>query len=286
MQVFSRTVPGLGRLHYAPEVVGMTSENIPTITEQLYSQYGKGMTFKVELYQPYSEELIVAFQQNGWVKANSVQHRNTVIVDLSGTEEELFARIKKRARYEVRVSQRNNVRIEKVDVTQERLDLLATLMDITAKRSGAFFRKNTYTSKYWHSFAKTNQGSLYFAWHETDLLAGAYVVNYGKTAWYKDGGSVRQKANFMGPRLLQWEIMKDLQSQGVKYYDLCGIPADEELETSPMKGLHTFKTGFASETTRFMPAMELPFGHRYPIWPKTERQFLRFYAGFTRDFWY
>lgn len=286
LQVFSRTVPGLGRLHYAPNVAGITPDFISPLTTQLREQYGRGLVFKFEPCQPHSEPLIAAFKAAGWVQGNSVQYRNTVIVDLNGTDEALFARIKKRARYEIRVAQRHNVRVEKVEVTQQRLDLLATLMDITATRSGAFFRKNTYTNKYWHSFARNSQGSLYFAWHDYDLLAGAFIVTYGKNAWYKDGGSVRQKSNFMGPRFLQWEIMRDLKAQGIEHYDLSGIPGNEELETSPMKGLHTFKTGFSNDTVRLMPAMELPFGKRYPVWPKTELQFLRLYSGFRKDFWY
>ena len=286
IQVFSRTVPGMGRVHYAPEVSGVDQQNISAITQQLKSQYGRGLLFKLEPYQEYSEELISAFTENGWRIANSVQYRNTVVVDLEGTEEEMFARLKKRARYEVRVAERNNVRVEKVAVTPEKLNLLAELMNITAKRSGAFFRKNTYTSKYWQAFAKSGQGSLYFAWHGMDLLAGAFVIQYGQTAWYKDGGSVRHKSNLMGPRFLQWEIMKDLQSQGIKSYDLCGIPAENERETSSMKGLYTFKTAFAHDTVQLMPAMELPFGKRYSLWPKSERNFLRLYSGFTKDFWY
>lgn len=286
IQVFSRTVPGLGTLHYSPEVSGITADNIPTLTKQLYSQYGKGLAFKLELYQPYSERLVKAFENSGWVQGRSVQHRNTIIVDLKGTEEDLIGRLRKRARYEVRVAQRNNVRIEKVSVTPERLGLLATLMNITAKRSGAFFRKSAYTNRYWQSFANTNQASLYFAYHDMDLLAGAFVITYGNGAWYKDGGSVRQKSNLMGPRFLQWEIMRDLQSQNIEFYDLCGIPNLEDLEKSSMKGLYVFKTGFTNETTRFMPTMELPFGKRYPIWQKTENDFLRLYSGFTKDFWY
>ncbi len=286
LQVFSRTVPGLGRLHYAPEVVGVTKDTIPSLTDQLTKQYGKGLAFKLELYQPYAEELVDAFRANGWLKGNSVQHRNTVIVDLQGTEEELFARIKKRARYEVRVAQRNGVRVEKVEATRERLDMLANLMQVTAKRSGAFFRNSSYINKYWHTFSKTNQGSLYLAWHESDLLAGAYIISYGKTAWYKDSGSVRLKSNFMASRFLQWEIMRDLQSQGITHYDLSGIPAPENIENSSMKGLYAFKTGFSNSTTQLMPAMELPFGKRYALWPKAEPELLRLYSGFRKDFWY
>ncbi len=286
IQVFSRTVPGLGRLHYAPEVSGITTHNVGAITEQLKNQYGRGLVFKLELYQPYSDQLVDAMQQVGWLKAHSVQHRNTVIVDLSGDADALLSRMKKRARYEVRLAERLGVRVEKHPVSKEKLDLLATLMNITAKRSGAFFRKNDYTSRYWNAFAQADQGMLYFAWHDADLLAGAFVVKLGTSAWYKDGGSVRQKSNLMGPRLLQWEIMRDMQSQGVKQYDLSGIPPEAERETSSMKGLYTFKTGFAKDTAPLMPAMELPFGKRYSVWPKTEHQFLRFYSGFRKDFWY
>lgn len=287
VQIFSRTVPGLGRLHYSPELSGIDEADIPGLTKQLREQYGKrSLALKVELYQPYSEDLINAFKKSGWVQGNSVQHRSSVIADLSGTEDEMFARLKKRARYESRVGQRSGVKVEKVEINQENLDKLWSLMQATAQRSGAFFRKNEYNSRYWKSFNQAGQASLFLAWHEEDLLAGAFVIEYGKTAWYKDGGSVREKSNLMAPRYLQWEIMKDLHKRGFKHYDLSGIPAENERHTSSMKGLYTFKTGFSNETVQFMPAMELKFSKRYPLWPKAEHQFLRLYSGLRKDFWY
>lgn len=286
LQVFSRTVPGLGLLHYAPEVAGVTPENIPAITKQIRDHYRRGLAFKLELYLPYSDELLGAFKANGWVRGNSVQPRDTVLVDLARSEEELFNSMKRRARYEVRVAQRNKVRVEKPAITQANLDKLSKLIDITGERSGAFFRKHDYRNRYWQAFAKANQGSLYFAYHDKDLLAAAYVIRYGKSAWYKDGGSVRDKSNLMGSRFLQWEIMRDLQTQGINRYDQSGIPAKEELETSSLKGLYTFKTGFAPDTVKLMPAVELPLGKRYPLWPKAETQFLRLYSGLRKDFWY
>ena len=285
IQLFTRIVPGLGMLYYAPEVSGIDSKLVPEITKEIKSKYKNGLAFKLELYQDYSKSLIDSFIANGWVVGNSVQPRDTVIVDLNGTEDEVFARMKKRARYETRVAQRNNVKVEKLEVTQERLDKLMSLIDVTAERSGAFFRNRTYANNYQKTFAKYGQGNLYFAWHDKDLLAAAYVINFGKSAWYKDGGSVRLKSNFMAPRLLQWEIMRDLQKTGVVRYDLSGIPATDELETSSMKGLHTFKTGFCEETSKLMPALELPLSMRYKFWPKLERQFLRLYSGLKKDFW-
>lgn len=286
LQVFSRNVPGFGKVHYSPEVVGITAADIPGVTKQIRKSYGRGAVFKLELFRPLDEGLMHEFQAHGWRKGRSVQHRTSVISDLRGSEEEVFARLKKRARYEVRVAQRNNVRVEKVDMTQANLDTLRKLMDITAERTGGFFRDEDYTNKYWHAFAAAGQGSLYFAWHEKDLLAAAFVISLGKTAWYKDGGSVRDKSAFMAPRFLQWEIMRDMRAQGVESYDFSGIPAPDNIDNSPLKGLFAFKTGFSNDIVQFMPAMELPLGRRHKVWPKVERQYMRLYSGIRKDFWY
>lgn len=286
IQVFSRTVPGLGRIHYAPEVSGITTNNIAALTMKVRAEYGKGLAFKLEMFEPYSEELLKAFLKNGWVKANSVQHRTTVIVDLTGTEEEVFGRIKKRARYEVRVAQKHGVVVKKVDPNTENFNKLDNLMGITAQRTGAYFRKSEYANKYWRSFTARGQSNLYFAYYNTQVVAAAYVVILGKTAWYKDGGSVRLDNDVFAPRVIQWEIMKDLRAKCIEQYDLSGIPAPSEVETSSLRGLFTFKTGFSSNITHMMPAVELPLSKRYKLWPKAEHQFLRLYSGLKKDFWY
>ncbi len=289
LQVFSRTIPGLGRMHYAPQIVGITPANLAEITQQLKTHYKRSLTLKLELDQPYDKSLVDDFLEQGWVLANSVQYRDTVIIDLSGTEEAMFARVKPRGRHEIRVAQRNSVRVEKVAPSQENLDKMCELIRITGRRSGAFFRDDAYLNKYWHAFATRGQGFLYFAYFGDELLAGAYVITYGKNSWYKDGGSIRPtstKTDVFAPRYLHWEIMRDLQSLGMLQYDMSGIPAPSERNTSSMRGLYAFKTAYSKETTTLMPAMELAFGSRYSVWPKTERQWLRLYSRLAKDFWY
>ncbi len=286
LQVFSRTVPGLGKVHYAPQVTGLTRAAISAITEVIKDQYSDGMVFKLEPYLPDNKDLIQDFSSKGWRIGNGVQYRDSVIVDLSGSQDELFARLKKRARWEVRVAQRGNVKVEKTDNNQDSRDLLAGLISQTGKRTGAFFRSATYLNNYWQLFHDAGQGDLYLARHGKDLLAGAYVIKFGNRAWYKDSGSVGHESKLMASRFLQWEIMKDLQKQGIKHYDLSGIPSEEELATSHMRGLYTFKTGFSDNTMKYMPAMEIPLNIRHKLWPKSEQHFLRLYSGIKKDFWY
>ncbi len=286
VQVFSRTVPGLGKLHYAPQITGLGSDIIPALTEQIRQNYKSGFAFKIEPYTANSEELTEAFKQNGWRIGNGVQYRHTVMVNLDVSEDELLASFKKRARYEIRIAQKNKIKVGKVPVNQANIKLFFDLIGVTAKRSGAFFRSQHYLAKYWHIFSAAGQGDLFFAWHGKDLVAGAFIIKFGNHAWYKDGASTREHANLMGSRLLQWEIMRSLKTEGIKHYDLCGIPAPDEFENSFMKGVYIFKSAFSRESTELMPALELPLSKKYSLWPKAERHFLRLYSGLRKDFWY
>ena len=117
-----------------------------------------------------------------------------MVADISGSEDEAFLRIKKRARYEARVALRNNVRVEKVALTAENMNHLHHQMRVTSERSGAYFRSRPYLERYWKAFHEAGQGDIYLAWHEKDLLASAYAIHYGSRGWYKDGGSLREKS--------------------------------------------------------------------------------------------
>lgn len=286
LQVFSRSVPSLGKVHYAPQVSGVSQKNIDILTKAIKKQCKKGIVFKLELYQPYSQELISAFQKAGWKRGNSVQYRDSVDVDLSGTEEDMFLRLKRRARYEVRVAQRNGVKVEKVAPGLTNFNKLAELLDITSKRTGAFIRPRSYLFKYWKIFSDAGLGDIYFVRHKKTPLAGTFIIKYGSHAWYKDSGSTGHENKLMASRFMLWEIMRDLQKQGIKSFDLSGIAAQEDLKTSSLAGLNPFKTGFSNDTVKYMPALELPLSVRYKLWPQAESQYLRLYSKLKKDFWY
>lgn len=285
IQVFSRSIPGLGKLHYAPQVTGVMPAILPELTKQVRDNY-RGLAFKLSPYMPNSEELTNAFKNNGWKIASDVQYRHTVIVDLSPSHDEILASFKKRARYEIRVAEKNKIKTEKVEASPENLKTFYNLITVTADRSGAFFRNQDYLTKYWQLLSQKDQGSLYFAWYGKTLVAGAFVIKFGKNAWYKDGGSTREHADKMGSRLLQWQIMQDLKAEGIIHYDLCGVSSPEQLETGFMKGVYIFKTAFSRKIDFLMPTFELPLSKKYALWPKTEPQLLRIYSKTRKDYWY
>lgn len=287
VQLFRRSVPGVGSLVHAPRVAGVHADSVPDLTAALRDTAARGaFAVKLEFFQHDDDALLHEFLANGWMRTKASQYRHAVAVDLTGTEEEVFARFKKRARYEIRSAERGGVVVERVPLTEENIDTMVALVNVTKHRSGAFFRDRRYLTTIWSAFAERGQGSLYFASHEGEVLAGAFALTFGPTGWYKDGGSVRSKPKLMAPRYLQWEIMRDLRARGVTRYELGNIPAPDAVESSSSAGLYRFKTGFSDETVRYLPALELPLRRTQGIWHTQEHRFLAAYSRLRHDYWY
>jgi lipid II:glycine glycyltransferase (peptidoglycan interpeptide bridge formation enzyme) len=90
-------------------------------------------------------------------------------------------------------------------------------------------------------------------------VAGAYITFAGNRALYKDGGSRRDTGNLQAPYLLQWEIIRWLKSNGIKEYDLHGVPPfGEPNSDSSLDSLVQFKTGFNPDATQYIGTYDLP----------------------------
>jgi serine/alanine adding enzyme len=287
VQLFRRGVPALGTLLHAPRVAGVKKDAVPALTEAVRRHASaKDFAVKLEFFQHDDDEMLAAFLENGWMRTRASQYRFAVALDVSGTEEEAFARFKKRARYEVRSAEKAGVTVERVPLTEENISTMVGLVNVTKDRSGAFFRDRNYLSTAWNAFAGHDQGALYFASHEGEILAGAFVFTYGTTGWYKDGGSTRSKPKLMAPRYLQWEIIRDLRNSGITRYELGNIPAPDAVESSSSAGLYRFKTAFSDSTVRYLPAVELPLRGTQKLWHTQEHRYLGAYSRLRHDYWY
>jgi lipid II:glycine glycyltransferase (peptidoglycan interpeptide bridge formation enzyme) len=198
-----------------------------------------------------------------------IQPADTVLVDLSGSEEALLKNMKSKWRYNIQLARRKGVLVRQAG--EEELDRFYELLKETAKRDGiAIHDSEYYTTLFIHcrDYAKGQNGEgldlrLYLAEHEGDFLAAMVVLFRGNTGVYLYGASSDQKRNLMAPYALQWKAMKDAQAQGCKVYDLFGIPPGEDPH-HPMAGLYRFKTGFGGRII-----------HRPGSWDYTYRPLVR-----------
>lgn len=177
-----------------------------------------------------------------------IQPPNTVIIDISRSEEELLVSMKAKTRYNIRLAIKKGVEVSEGSYAD--FDRWYTLYQETARRDRITLHSKDYYSRLLRKAAEYGKGApeikLFLAGHEGDLLAGIIVALKGDTAWYLYGASSSRKRNLMANYALQWRAMQWAREKGCRTYDLFGIPPEND-PGHPMYGLYRFKTGFGGE---------------------------------------
>lgn len=204
-----------------------------------------------------------------------IQPPDSTKVDLLPSEDEILAAMKTKWRYNINLSARKGVEVEKVNGLSpdfsRKLDVFYELYKITAERDGiAMHAKAYYEDLITSSWQEKMQGkdvpevNLYIAKHEEDYL-GAIITLFSKSeSVYLYGCSSNVKRNLMPNFLLQWTAMKDAKKYGSKYYDMYGMPPTDD-EKHPMHGLYMFKTGFGGKNIHRIGTYDVPLSVAYKI---------------------
>ena len=178
-----------------------------------------------------------------------IQPPSTVILDLSGSEEQLLAAMKSKTRYNIRLSAKKGVEISTIPAEQleSALSEWYGLYRETARRDRITLHEEAYYKSLFALAGSYGAGApqlfLLTARHDGQLLAGIIVALMGEGAWYLYGASSDRKRNLMPSYGLQWRAIRLAREQGCRFYDLFGIPPSDDPQ-HPMHGLFRFKTGF------------------------------------------
>jgi lipid II:glycine glycyltransferase (peptidoglycan interpeptide bridge formation enzyme) len=184
--------------------------------------------------------------------SSDVQPPDTVLLPLNESEEKILSQMKSKWRYNIKLAERKNVRVEKFSSGDgnfsEKFDEFFTLFSVTSKRDGVQFHSRNYYRDLFDLSAENHEAqvSLYLARHENDYLAGIVVIFYEKEAVYLYGASGNEKRNLMPSYLLQWNAIRDAKNSGCGFYDFYGCPPSDD-KNHPMHGLFLFKTGFGGK---------------------------------------
>lgn len=206
---------------------------------------------------PAGQSVLALMRARGWLLSpQQIQFRNTVLLDLDGSEEDLLARMKAKWRYNIRLAQRRGVRVRAGNA--EDLPTFYALYAETARRDRFLIRPYRYYEQVWRHFLAREMAVLLLAeWKETPV-AGLMLFLFGRRAWYMYGASAGGDARrHMPNHLLQWEAMRAARERGCTVYDLWGAP-DELHRDDPMWGVYRFKEGFGGRFQRWLGAWDLP----------------------------
>ncbi len=225
----------------------------------------------------------------GWRPSREqIQFRNTMLVDLSHSPEELLAAMKSKTRYNLRLAGRRGVAVRQGVLAD--LPLLYEMYAETAARDGFVIRPEDYYHDAWGSFIEAGLAQPLIAEVEGEPVAMVVIFHFPSNplrtgagrAWYMYGASRAAHREKMPNHLLQWEAMRWAREQGCAVYDMWGAP-DELDESDPLWGVYRFKQGFGGEFVRHVGAWDFPIS-RFGYWLYTAAM-PRVLAVMRRRYW-
>lgn len=295
--VLEKNFPLLGKLWYlikGPDVPAV--EDIPAMMEALrvFNRKAKLNVFTVKIEPDVvdSEEARAVLVRAGLVKSADLQpNDHTALLDISPEPNQLLRNLHSRGRNAVRRALREEVEVVRMEPTESTMRTMYELMvgTITAK-STTKARDFAYYRQFWSEFCARDQGRFYFVYEDGVPSVGAFVINYGTKATYKDGGSLQQRKQYGDSHLVQWVAINDMKALGAREYDFCGTPPSARLKdpTHPHHGLGLFKTSFTKTVTDFVGCYDLVLSPlRYKLFTSfAERVFRQLYTRRTGQQFY
>lgn len=176
-------------------------------------------------------------------------------LDLSPTEDELMANMRKSTRYEIRRAAKESITVE----TSLNVDDLREFYSIqveTAKRQGFVPFSYEFLAEQFKVFAQAGSSLLYKAYRDKTLLAEAFVIFYGNETVYHYGASTDEGRKYPGAYLIQWEAIKEAKKRGMKRYNFWGVVPLTETHHR-FYGVSVFKRGFGGHEVQYVPAQDL-----------------------------
>lgn len=201
------------------------------------------------------------FTKLGFVRAPIHLHAElTSQLDITKTEDELLAGMRKATRYEVKKA--NNLGI-KVSSSKDP-KLIKEFYELqleTAKRHKFVPFPYEFLYEQFKVFAENDFALLYTAGFENKLLAQAFVIFYGSEAVYHYGASTEDGRKYPGAYIIQWEAIREAKRRKLLRYNFWGV-APEDDRDHRFYGLSIFKRGFGGQDVHYLNAKDLVIDHK------------------------
>jgi lipid II:glycine glycyltransferase (peptidoglycan interpeptide bridge formation enzyme) len=222
--------------------------------------------------EPQAAEWQALLRAHNCQVANTIQPRTSIHLDLTPPPEQLFARLSKGHRADIRRAERQGVEV-RAGTMQDIATFYAILRD-TSQRAAFGIHPEAYYRLAWDLFRPAS--TLLLAEQGGQPIAAHMIFADTQMGYYFYGGATAQGLRLGANHLLQWHAIQWARRRGCRGYDLWGIPdalgraaatGDEhqreallaEAHNDPMMGVYRFKKGFGGEIVRYLSAYDRVF---------------------------
>ena len=239
-------------------------------------QKGTGQRFwtEVDLICQKNHAVFLKMERDGWEGISSsiiqpsvflsspqhIQPHNTLVVDLQGSQEEVFNRMKPKTRYNIRLAGRKDVVVQ----PSNDIENFYHVMGVTSQREAFNVHSLEYYRHAYELFYPKGMCELFVANFQGQTLAAVMVFAFGKCAYYFYGASADVERNRKPTYPLQWEAIRWAHAKGCAEYDMWGIPDeamdvdDDEAEAREdgLWGVYRFKRGFGGSIKKAQQTLD------------------------------
>ncbi|RMG77832.1 MAG: peptidoglycan bridge formation glycyltransferase FemA/FemB family protein [Chloroflexi bacterium] len=264
-QILFRPLPfGLGTMAYIPMGPYHTTAQIEKplwekIDETAKEHQARFLKWEPGIYLP--EDQPPDFKALGFIPSpQTIQPPRTILIDIRGDEDTILSRMNQGTRRKIRLGYKKGVRF--YPGTQADIAKFTRMMQTTGTRNEFGVHAADYYHRAFELFP--DQVALFMAEHDGDDLAGIMVFALGRYAIYLYGASSNIKRNLMATYGVQWEAIKWARERGCIYYDMWGIPDEDEAtleaefenRSDGLWGVYGFKRGWGGEVVRSLGAWD------------------------------
>lgn len=204
----------------------------------------------------YMGEFRPDFTQWGFRESlQQVQPPNTVLLDLTQSDDDLMAAMNQSTRRNIRKAYKNDIHY--YEATLDDFEKFARIIAVTGDRNEFGVHEPAYYHKMVELFVP-DDAVLILAEHEGDTLAANLVMQSGDVAIYLEGASSSKKRKLMASYGVQWEGIQWAKQRGLHYYDMWGVPDEDQAtledqfreRSDGLWGVYRFKRGWGGAIMR------------------------------------
>lgn len=210
------------------------------------------------------------FTDLGYRDAPIYMHAETMwALDISGTEEEILAKMRKNTRYDIRKGLKEGIVVEQTN-DESALDLFWRLYEKTFTREHFTPFPKKYIQDEFNSFKKSKNSTFFLgktppkSAHRgpSEILAGSLIIFTKSCAFYHQGASIH--STLPVPHQVQWQTILEAKRRGCRFYNLYGIYKPGRTPKS-WEGLSLFKRGFGGFQIDYLPTQDYIISPKYYI---------------------
>ncbi len=193
---------------------------------------------------------------NGCQPGRPFFYQHTFLMDLTPSEEELFANLKSKTRYNVRLAIKKGVRIIE-DSSEKGLKTYQKILKATLQRKGFYLHTPEYFQQMWELLSDSNMFHIFHAVYDDTPLVSWIMFKWKDVVYYPYGASRDIHRDVMASNLMMWEMICWAKREGAKTFDMWGSLGTEPDKKNPWYGFHRFKEGYGGELHKYVGTFDL-----------------------------